>query len=150
MAIVVDRRYEPLLDDPDDYRPNSQIALVCDPETPSGEFVHDLVVLFENLAAGDRIPLHTHPMEEVIIIEEGSAEVTLGDERRVVEPGAVVFIPVGKPHGVRNATERLVRLHGVFPSSVVALQYIERNPAPGTEGDPPQPPLQINVRELPR
>jgi len=149
MAIVVDRRYEPLLDDPDDYRPNSQIALVCDPETPSGEFVHDLVVLFENLAAGDRIPLHTHPMEELIIIEEGSAEVTVGHERRVVGPGAVVFIPLGKPHGMRNATERPVRLHGVFPSSVVALQYIERNPAPGTEGEPPQPPLSINVRELP-
>lgn len=150
MAIVVGRRYEPLddPDDPDDYRPNSEFALVFDPATPSGDFVHDLVLLFEKLAAGDRIPLHTHPAEEVIVIDEGCAEVTLGDEHRVVEAGAVVFIPVGKPHGLRNATDTPVRLHGIFPSSVVDVQYLERNPAPGTEDDPPSH-LTIDVRKQP-
>jgi glyoxylate utilization-related uncharacterized protein len=145
MAVVTDPQYEPLLDDLDDYRPNSEFAIVCDPETPNGEFVHDLVLLFERLAPGDRIPLHTHPAEEVIVIDDGDAEVTLGDERRVVGPGAVVFIPAGKPHGLRNGTDTQVRLHGIFPSSVIDVQYLDRNPAPGTEGDPPRH-LSINVR----
>jgi quercetin dioxygenase-like cupin family protein len=150
MAIVADYRYEPLddPDDPDDYRPNSEFTIVFDPAIPSGDFVHDLVLLFEKLAAGDRIPLHTHPAEEVIVIDEGSAEVTLGDERRVVEAGAVIFIPVGTPHGLRNATDKPVRLHGIFPSSVIDVRYLDRNPAPGTEGQPPSH-LIIDVREQP-
>ena len=148
MAIVTERRYEPLIDDPDDYRPNSEFALVFDPETPSGDYVHDLVVLFEKLAPGDRIPVHTHPKEELIIIDDGSAEVIMGDERHSVEAGAVVFVPAGRPHGVHNTTETVVHLHGIFPSSAIEIHYMERNPAPGTEGDPPQPLLTIDVREV--
>lgn len=30
----------------------------------------------------------------------------------------------------------------------VGIRYMERNPAPGTEGDDPQPPISIDVRHL--
>ncbi len=150
MAIIDTRHYEPLIDDPDDYRPNSEFALLADPERPDGTFVKGMSALFETCAPGDRIPLHTHPIEEIIVIEEGAAEVFLGDERRTVSAGAVVFIPTGVAHGMRNAGEANLRLHAVFASATITLEYLERNPAPGTESDPPQPPLSIDVHEYQR
>jgi quercetin dioxygenase-like cupin family protein len=150
MAIVENRQYEPINieSDPDDYRPNSSMALVIDPANDQGDFVKGMTVLFERMAPGDRIPLHTHTIEEVIFIDEGAAEVTVGEERRTVGPGAVVFVPIGKPHGTRNVGDSEVRLHAVFPSQMLSIHYLERNPAPGTEGDAPQPPIVYDVRTL--
>ena len=45
---------------------HSELALVCDLATPAGNCVRGLTMLFENCAPGDRIPLHTHPDDEVI------------------------------------------------------------------------------------
>ncbi len=150
MAIVQDFRYEPLTDpsDPDDYRPNSALAFVIDPGDESGAHVRDLSFIFERIAPGDRIPLHRHPTDEALVIEAGAAEVRVGEDVRQVEPGAVAFIPRGTPHGTRNLGPEDVRLHAVFPSEVIAIQYLDRNPAPGTEADTPRPPWWIDLREV--
>lgn len=150
MAIVERREYRPLTDDidPDDYRPESRMALVIDPSKPDGRFVRNLILLFEKVAPGDRIPLHRHTVEEAIVIDAGTAEVTLGNDVRTVGPGATVFVPAGTPHGTRNAGPGELSLHGMFPSAVITLEYLERNPAPGTEGRPPQPPFALDVRAL--
>jgi quercetin dioxygenase-like cupin family protein len=149
MAIVESRQYRTMVyeDDPDDYRPNSQMAVVLDPAKPDGEFVKGIAVVFERIAPGDRIPLHTHTLEEVLIIDEGSAEVTLGDERRTVGAGAVVYIPINVAHGTRNIGSGELRVHAIFPSQIITIQYLERNPAPGTEGNAPQPMATVDIRE---
>lgn len=148
MAIITERRFVPLTDtaDPDDWRPNSRIAAIVDPARPDGAFVRGLVVLWEVLAPGDRIPLHRHTMEEILIIDEGVAEVRLGDETQTVRSGAVVFVPAGIAHGTRNLSGSPVTLHAIFPFPVIDIEYLERNPAPGTEGDPPRPPFSVDVR----
>ena len=106
-------------------------------------------MIVEEIAPGDRIPLHTHPMNEVIVIlagrPRGRRSVTT---LREVGPGAVVFIPAGTPHGTRNTGDDPVRLHAMFPSERIGIEYLERNPAPGTEGDAPQPAFTIDVRAL--
>jgi quercetin dioxygenase-like cupin family protein len=131
--------------DPDDHRPNSRWALLIDPGN-ADVHVDDITVIVEEIAPGDRIPLHTHPISEVIVIDEGSPEVTLGDDTREVDTGSVVFIPAGTPHATRNATKSPVRIHAMFPSERMGIEYIERNPAPGTESDPPQPASVIDAR----
>lgn len=150
MAIIEEPTFKPLVDesDPDDYRPDSSLAFVIDPSTGSGTYVESMTVLFERMAVGDRIPLHTHTVDELIVLDEGAGEVILGEERRIVGPGAVVFVPAGVTHGTRNVGDVVLRLHAVFPSRVIPIRYLERNPAPGTEADPPQPPVEIDVREL--
>jgi quercetin dioxygenase-like cupin family protein len=147
MAIVTERNYRPIVDegDPDDYRPNSSIAMVLDPDG-DGAYVNGLMVLFERMAPGDCIPLHVHTIEELIIIDAGIAEVTLGPEQRTVGAGAVVFIPAGVPHGTRNLGAEVLQMHTVFPSHLLPIQYLERNPAPGTEGNAPQPPITYEMR----
>ena len=133
--------------DPDDFRPSSRWALLVDASTTSTH-VDNITVIIEDIAPGDRIPLHTHPINEVIVIAEGTPEVTLGETRRRIGPGAVVFIPAGTPHGTRNASADPVRIHAMFPAEQIGIRYIERNPAPGTEHDDPQPAFTIDARAL--
>ena len=149
MAIITERAYQPVSDlgDPDDYRPNSELAFVFDPAPAGAAFVRGLTLIFENIGVGDRIPLHTHPtVEEVVVIEQGAAEVTLGDEKRVVWAGAVVFIPPGTPHGTRNVGATVLRVQAIFPTPAIDIQMLERLPAPGSEGDPPQPATSVSLR----
>ena len=149
MAIVPTYDYAPFDEtDPDDFRPHSRWAVLVDPGGTSGTHVDDITLIVEEIAPGDRIPLHTHPINEVIVILEGDPEVTLGDDTHALAPGGVVFIPAGTPHGTRNGTTSTVRLHAMFPSERIGIEYIERNPAPGTEGDAPQPAFTIDVRAL--
>ena len=149
MAIITTFDYTPFDEsDPDDYRPNSHWALLVDPDRRTGPHVDDITLIVEEIAPGDRIPLHTHPINELIVILEGSPEVTLDEDTREVDPGAVVFIPAGTPHGTHNSSTSPVRLHAMFPSEQIGIQYLERNPAPGTESDAPQPAFTIDVRRL--
>jgi hypothetical protein len=57
-----------------------------------------------------------------------------------------VFAPAGVPHATRNVGDEIVRFRAVFASRVVDLQYLERNPAPGTEGNPSQPGIAYDAR----
>jgi mannose-6-phosphate isomerase-like protein (cupin superfamily) len=148
MGIINDVRYESMVGDPDDHRPNTEWALVVDPQRADGRYVDDVTVLFERTAPGDRIPIHTHTISEAVVIQSGRADYTLGDERRSVGPGSCVLIPPGIPHGLVNRGGEDLRLIGFFPATVIDITYLERNPAPGTEGQPPQPPMTIDVRRL--
>ena len=149
MSIISSLDYAPFDEsDPDDFCPNSKWALVFDPGKGGQDSVDDITLIFEEIAPGDRIPLHTHPIHEVIVIDEGEPEITLGDETREVGRGTVVFVPAGTPHRTRNASNHPVRLHAMFPSEQIGIEYLERNPAPGTEGDAPQPAFTIDVRTL--
>ena len=44
------------------------------------------------------VPLHSHPHEQGGILLEGKMELTIGDEVRVVEPGAMYLIPPNVVH----------------------------------------------------
>lgn len=151
MAIVESPEYMPLdmEEDPDDYRPSSHLAVVVDPARPGRPHVQGLTVFCEKIAAGDRIPLHKHLNEdEVLFVADGAIEATVGEETRRIGVGAVVFIPAGVLHGFRNVGDGVARIQAVFPSREVSIEYAERNPAPGTEGDAPGPPIALDAREL--
>lgn len=150
MGIVEEREYQPLAqeEDPDDFRPDSELAMVLDPSDGENPFCECLTVFYERIAPGDRIPLHQHTVEEVLFVDEGRIEARVGDERRVIGPGVTVFVPARAPHGFENVGGGVARIHAVFPEPEVTIRYLERNPAPGTEGDDPQPPLAVNVREF--
>jgi len=131
----------PLTDagDPDDWRPNSVWALVTDDRA-------DVAVIVEEIGVGDSIPLHVHHIPEVLLYGSGEAEVRVGAETYSVRAGDVVIVPAGVPHGTRNIGDEPVRLHAIFPASRIDMQYLERNPAPGTEGDDPRPGVVWDTR----
>jgi len=119
--------------------------MVVDPVNADGPYVPDLLVVLEQIASGDRIPLHTHPHDEAIVIAHGRAGVRLGDHDRIVGENAVAMIPKGVPHSIR-AIDGAVRINAFFPTTRIGIAYLERNPAPGTEGQVPAPPYEIDVR----
>jgi quercetin dioxygenase-like cupin family protein len=144
---VIDRvEFAPMVGDPDDHRPNTTWALVFDPPRSDGPTVEDMTCIVERIAPGDAIPLHTHSVDEVVVIDRGAGTYRLGDETTSVYPGSFIFIPAGTPHGTRNEGDAPLEIHAVFPSRELDITYLERNPAPGTEGDAPQPPLRFDPR----
>ncbi len=46
---------------------------------------------------------HSHPNDELIVVREGTLEVTIGGRSSRIGPGSVVYVNSGEEHGVRNA-----------------------------------------------
>ena len=136
MAIAPPAELQPMISDPDDYRPRSRWRLVTDPGGPAGA-VTDLCLIEEEVGIGDRVPLHRHRSDEMIFILEGRAEVTLGEERLEINAGTTLFVPKGAIHGLRNAGDIALRIREVYPTIVIDKEMLDRNPAPGTEGNAP-------------
>lgn len=51
----------------------------------------------------DAGPEETHEGDQIVFVIEGEAEMRLGGERLTAGPGALVTIPAGTRHHVRNA-----------------------------------------------
>lgn len=138
MGIVRSGPLEPIVDDPDDFRPNSRWKLVTDPPGSTGE-VEDIALIVEEIALGDAIPLHIHhDVNECVVVIRGRNQVRVADQTSVLEAGDTVFIPKGAPHSQRNVGSGPLTIHAIFPSTVVDMELLERNAAPGTEHDPPK------------
>jgi quercetin dioxygenase-like cupin family protein len=65
------------------------------------------------IPAGETIPSHTHPNEQLGIILSGMLKFTIAEETKMLRPGDVFRIPGGVPHSV-VAQEELVRVLDVF------------------------------------
>lgn len=136
MSIVEGYALEPMVGDPDDHRPGSAWALIVDPGGPDGQ-VDDLAVISERIGPGDRIPAHVHRVNEVIVVH-GHGTFRLGEDETPVDDGAIVFIPAGTVHGLRNDGDSPLPIEAVFPTTRVWMRAVDRNPSPGTETDAPQ------------
>ena len=119
-----------MVGDPDDHRPNSTWRLAVDPG--SGGRSADLSFLEERCAVGDRIPLHRHDVDEVVVVLGGVGAYTLEGQVDTVESGDVIFIPAGTAHGTVNIGDEELHVHAVFPARKVVIEMLDRNPAPGT------------------
>jgi quercetin dioxygenase-like cupin family protein len=144
VSIVEGYEFEAMVGDPDDHRPETRWAMLVDLGGREGR-VDGLAVITERIASGDRIPLHFHRDDELVMVH-GHGRFRLGDEERDVADGAVVFIPAGVPHGLSNPGPAPLPIEGVFATTRVWLRYLERNPAPGTDGDAPQPGATFDLR----
>ncbi len=80
------------------------------------------VVYFE-IEPGHRLATHTDSAEEILLILEGEAEVSLGDERGRLFAGEMALVPAMEPHGLRNAGEEKGRGAGFFSSNVVVSTF---------------------------
>ncbi len=73
---------------------------------------HGVTTLFVGellMEQGSSIPLHTHPIEEMFFVAQGSLTMQLGDETVVAEAESVVRIPPDTPHAVLNASPETAR-----------------------------------------
>ena len=80
------------------------------------------VVYFE-IEPGCRLGTHTDSAEEILLVLEGTAEVSLGEEQGRLSAGEMALVPAMEPHGLRNAGEDTVRVAGFFSSNVVVSTF---------------------------
>ncbi len=76
--------------------------------------------VYGELESGCRVMTHMDCAEEVLLVLEGTVDLTLGDEQRQVSAGGVVVIPALVPHYFRNVGTGIVRYIGFFPCATVA------------------------------
>jgi quercetin dioxygenase-like cupin family protein len=72
----------------------------------------DCTLAFWTVDEGAELPVHRHPHEQVLCVEEGRFALTVDGETRELGPGDVVPIPGDVPHGGRALTA--CRLLDVF------------------------------------
>jgi XRE family transcriptional regulator, regulator of sulfur utilization len=60
-------------------------------------------------------PLHRHPQEELVIIQEGTIEVNIDGRKQVVGPGSIVFFAVNENENMTNV--------GQTPATYVVVQW---------------------------
>jgi quercetin dioxygenase-like cupin family protein len=75
--------------------------------------------IFEQwVAPGHGAPTHFHPVEEVLTVREGEAEMWLDEEREIVAAGQSLIVPAGRQHGFRNSGTTTLHIHAVLASPV--------------------------------
>jgi mannose-6-phosphate isomerase-like protein (cupin superfamily) len=75
--------------------------------------------IFEQwVAPGVGAPTHSHPVEEVLTVREGEAEMWIDDQRVTVTAGQSVIVPAARKHGFRNSGAATLHLHAVLASPI--------------------------------
>src|SRR6185312_10343911 len=68
--------------------------------------------MFEQwVAPGTGAPTHSHPVEEVLTVRDGEAEMWIGADHVTVTAGQSLLIPAGLLHGFRNSGKDTLHLH---------------------------------------
>jgi mannose-6-phosphate isomerase-like protein (cupin superfamily) len=68
--------------------------------------------------------LHTHPYEEILIIEEGRGTFTLGDEELELGAGQIVIIPPNQPHAFTNTGDGPLRQLDIHVSPRFVTEWL--------------------------
>jgi mannose-6-phosphate isomerase-like protein (cupin superfamily) len=86
---------------------------------------------------GAGAPLHAHKdVDEVFILLEGTLDLRLGDEQRLVEANHTIAIPAGVPHAFVAVGPAPVRMFTFMPRNraiAEATTYFEGGPPAGAD-----------------
>jgi mannose-6-phosphate isomerase-like protein (cupin superfamily) len=75
--------------------------------------------IFEQwIAPGAGAPTHSHPVEEVLTVREGEAEMWMDEARIIVSAGQSLIVPAQRLHGFRNSGNVTLHIHAVLASPV--------------------------------
>jgi quercetin dioxygenase-like cupin family protein len=88
-----------------------------------GRGTKNTAVVYFELEPGCRLGTHTDSAEEILLILEGTAEVSVGEEQGRVSAGEMAVVPAMVPHGLRNVGDEVVRVVGFFSSNVVVSSF---------------------------
>jgi HTH-type transcriptional regulator, repressor for puuD len=65
-------------------------------------------------APGTGLPLHSHNVEESVLILDGDAVAEIGDERFDLVSGEATWVPAGVPHRFLNRGAGTLRIYWVY------------------------------------
>src|SRR5580704_6911480 len=85
---------------------------------------------------GAGAPTHFHnTADEVIVVLDGTLEMWIGDERRLVGANRTVALPAGVPHGFRAVGATPARILAFLPQAgeAAATTYLDGGPPQGAD-----------------
>jgi quercetin dioxygenase-like cupin family protein len=107
---VIDPRDIP----PEQWRPGTETRMRVSALNGAAQ----LCIFEQWIAPGSGAPTHTHPVEEVLTVLAGEAEMWLDDFRAIVTAGQSLIVPAGRRHGFRNSGTATLHLHAVLAAPV--------------------------------
>jgi quercetin dioxygenase-like cupin family protein len=99
---------------PEPWRPGVETRMLVSASNGATQ----LCVFEQRVAPGTGAPTHSHPIEEVLTVREGEAEMWIGEQRVTVTAGQSLIVPAGRKHGFRNSGTATLHLHAVLASPV--------------------------------
>jgi mannose-6-phosphate isomerase-like protein (cupin superfamily) len=100
---------------------------------PFSVIAHELVgadhgagvcLIFVDAPPGKVVRLHTHPYEEILVIQAGRGSFTVGDETVEAGAGEVVIVPAGVPHGFANTGDEPLRQLDIHVSPSFSTEWL--------------------------
>lgn len=73
---------------------------------------------------GAELPIHTHRVEEVMVITKGTMTVVLGDDTYTLNPSDVILAPAGVQHMLANRSEEPAGFLFFYPAVEVRLDCV--------------------------
>jgi mannose-6-phosphate isomerase-like protein (cupin superfamily) len=83
------------------------------------------------LQPGERVLLHTHPVEEVLTFLSGEGEATLGSAIVPIGAGVSLYIPAEAEHGFHNTGNDVLHVIVIFPVPHFAETTLVETNEPG-------------------
>src|SRR5215471_11323953 len=77
-----------------------------------------LCIFEQQVAPGTGAPTHSHPVEEVLTVRDGEADMWIGEGHVRVFAGQSLLIPPGRSHGFRNVGTGTLHIHAVLASPI--------------------------------
>lgn len=99
---------------PEQWRPGVETRMLVSASNGATQ----LCIFEQWIAPGTGAPTHTHPVEEVLTVREGEAEMWIDEQRVIVTAGQSLIVPAGRKHGFRNSGAATLHLNAVLASAV--------------------------------
>jgi len=84
----------------------------------AGNGATQLCIFEQWVAPGNGAPTHMHPVEEVLTVLQGEAEMWLDEARVIAGAGQSLIVPAWRRHGFRNSGNVTLHLHAVLASAI--------------------------------
>jgi len=99
---------------PEIWRPGVETRMLVSARNGAAQ----LCIFEQWVAPGNGAPTHSHPVEEVLTVREGEAEMWLDEERVIVSAGQSLLVPARRLHGFRNSGKGTLHIHAVLASPI--------------------------------
>jgi mannose-6-phosphate isomerase-like protein (cupin superfamily) len=140
--LAANERFNPMMvSDPNDAAPEHWRPGVETRMMASARNGATALCLFEQwVAPGNGAPTHRHPVEEVLMVREGEADMWIEDDHVRVTAGQSLIIPAGRRHGFSNSGKATLHLQAVLASPIFeaipdgATEVVRRWEAAGQAG----------------
>lgn len=98
----------------EEWRPGVQTRMLVSAQSGATQ----LCVFEQWVAPGNGAPTHSHPVEEVLTVQAGEAEMWLDQEKIIVKAGQSLIVPARRLHGFRNSGTITLHLHAILASPI--------------------------------